>query len=100
MLALLISVATRAPNAISARAADPSLVTTAEGALRGLVTDRYRSFRGIPYAAPPLKTRRFAPPAAVQPWEGTRDALEYEHKCAAIQSACLTASCSLSPPVT
>ncbi|WP_448003445.1 carboxylesterase family protein [Agromyces bauzanensis] len=39
---------------------------------RGLI-----AWRGLPYAAPPLGSLRFAPPAVVVPWEGLRDASEF-----------------------
>jgi para-nitrobenzyl esterase len=34
-------------------------------------------FRGIPYAEPPVGPRRFRPPEAVAPWEGTRQAVVF-----------------------
>ena len=30
-------------------------------------------FRGIPYAAPPVRELRWRPPATVMPWSGVRD---------------------------
>ncbi len=52
--------------------------TTAAGVLRGRATaDGGAEFRGIPYAAPPVGDRRFFAPAAVEPWDGERDATEY-----------------------
>jgi len=47
---------------------------TAFGILRGGVEDGICVFRGVPYAAPPVGERRFAPPQPPQAWTGERDA--------------------------
>lgn len=47
-----------------------------QGSVRGLRFDDHLSFRGIPYAAPPVGERRWRPPAAPIGWEGVRDATE------------------------
>jgi para-nitrobenzyl esterase len=47
---------------------------TASGRLRGRRNDGIETFRGVPYAAPPIGANRFARPAPVTPWAGTRDA--------------------------
>jgi para-nitrobenzyl esterase len=49
-------------------------ITISSGALAGTLADGIRRFLGIPYARPPFGERRFALPAPVEPWEGTRDA--------------------------
>ena len=38
-------------------------------------------WRGIPYAAPPAGDNRFRAPAAVTPWNGTREALRFGAMC-------------------
>jgi len=48
-----------------------TIVETAQGKLRGAVTDGINVFKGIPYA----RSARFQPPQPEQPWSGTRDAL-------------------------
>ena len=48
--------------------------TTSFGRLRGTVDDGMVAFRGIPYAQPPLGPLRFAPPARLEGWSGTRSA--------------------------
>ncbi|MGW0086523.1 carboxylesterase/lipase family protein [Streptomyces sp. NPDC003393] len=51
------------------------VVTTAQGAVRGLrQDDGTATFLNIPYAAPPLGVGRFAPPQPHEPWNGVRDA--------------------------
>ncbi|MFI9584041.1 carboxylesterase/lipase family protein [Streptomyces sp. NPDC052236] len=46
------------------------------GAVRGRQLDGHLSFRGIPYAAPPVGELRWRPPAPVDPWPGVREATE------------------------
>ena len=59
-------------------ATTPLRVETTAGAVRGITVDAgILSFRGIPYAAPPLADLRFQPPQAHEPWDGERDASEY-----------------------
>src|SRR6266567_9077934 len=47
---------------------------TSFGRLRGAVDDDVVVFRGIPYAQPPVGPLRFAPPARLERWSGTRSA--------------------------
>ena len=61
--------------------ADPATVTFADGIVRGVATSQYRSFRGVPYAAPPLGKLRWAPPQPPAPWGGVLDATQYKHNC-------------------
>ena len=39
--------------------------------------DDLRTWRGIPYAAPPVGPRRWRAPAPVEPWEGVRETVEF-----------------------
>jgi para-nitrobenzyl esterase len=39
------------------------------------------TFKGIPYAAPPVGELRWKPPAQVAPWQGIRDAARYGPSC-------------------
>ncbi|HET6672291.1 MAG TPA: carboxylesterase family protein [Agromyces sp.] len=52
-------------------------VRVAGGMVRGVREGGLLAWRGIPYAAPPVRALRFAPPAGVVPWAGTRDASVY-----------------------
>lgn len=53
------------------------IVRTALGEIRGLWRDSIATFRGVPYAAPPVGARHFAPAAPVQPWIGQCDATQH-----------------------
>ncbi|MFJ5260055.1 carboxylesterase/lipase family protein [Streptomyces sp. NPDC088387] len=53
------------------------VVRTPDGALRGTVEGPVSVFRGIPYAQPPTRSRRFAAPVPAGRWDGTRDAVEF-----------------------
>ena len=50
------------------------LVTTTTGILRGATQDNIASFKGIPYAAPPIGPNSWRPPQPVTPWKEARDA--------------------------
>ncbi|GAA2348296.1 carboxylesterase family protein [Streptomyces kunmingensis] len=51
-----------------------AIVTTAQGAVRGLRQGDTTAFLNIPYAAPPRGAGRFEPPQPHEPWDGVRDA--------------------------
>jgi para-nitrobenzyl esterase len=50
------------------------LAATAQGRVRGIEAGGALAFLGIPYAAPPVGARRFAPPGEPDAWPGERDA--------------------------
>lgn len=50
------------------------VVKTRSGAVRGTVEGGIATFKGIPYAAPPVGPRRFVAPLPPQPWDGVREA--------------------------
>ena len=71
-----------APGPVLARAAGHPLVARVEGGLvRGQIERGVIAFKGIPYAAPPVGARRWAPPQPVRPWNGVRRALAYGPDC-------------------
>src|SRR5262245_3821671 len=50
-----------------------AVVETSSGRVGGLQeTPGVWSFRGIPFARPPVGERRFGPPEPVEPWAGVR----------------------------
>ena len=61
--------------------ADPGVVRTAAGAVRGTVAADHRQFAGIPYAAPPIGSMRWQPPAPAPAWAGLRDATRPGPRC-------------------
>ncbi|EME98621.1 carboxylesterase family protein [Streptomyces mobaraensis NBRC 13819 = DSM 40847] len=70
-----------APAAAAPDRADP-VVHTAQGALRGRAHGAYETFRGVPYAQPPLGDLRWRAPVPVRPWHGVRDAGASGPRCA------------------
>ncbi len=62
-------------------AAGASVVTTSYGSLQGVVDEDTISFRGIPYAKPPIENRRWMPPEAPYAWPGVRDASQFAPAC-------------------
>lgn len=64
--------ATATTNSTAAGAG--TTVRTDKGLVRGAADASVRTFEGIPYAAPPVGERRWAPPAPASRWRGARDA--------------------------
>ncbi|MFC7722367.1 carboxylesterase/lipase family protein [Nonomuraea recticatena] len=65
----------------AATSASPGLVRTAQGWVEGTVTDKHRSFLGMPYAAPPVGPLRWRAPRPAASWEGVRDATRPGAQC-------------------
>ncbi|MBN9145359.1 MULTISPECIES: carboxylesterase/lipase family protein [unclassified Novosphingobium] len=52
-----------------------------QGALVGQTQDGVTSFKGIPFAAPPVGALRWRAPQPAGPWQGDRDAANFGHDC-------------------
>lgn len=71
-----------AEAAVTARSAERPTVTIAQGPLAGRVDAQgVRSFKGIPYAEPPVSNRRWTAPVAAAGWKGVRDAGRFGPNC-------------------
>ncbi|HEY6738804.1 MAG TPA: carboxylesterase/lipase family protein [Actinopolymorphaceae bacterium] len=84
--AAMIGLLLGAPPATAADAhPDPRpVVRTEAGAVRGAAAEGVRTFRGIPYAAPPVGEQRWRSPRPARPWKGVRDASEPGPACAQV----------------
>jgi para-nitrobenzyl esterase len=61
--------------------AQTTQVKVDSGVLSGAVKDGVLSFKGIPFAAPPVGELRWRPPQPAKAWSGVRPATEYGHDC-------------------
>ncbi|WP_395327176.1 carboxylesterase family protein [Novosphingobium sp. BL-8H] len=69
-------------GAACAAHADPETVVQVEnGSLEGSETDGVLSWKGIPFAAPPVGDLRWRAPQSAADWDGVRKATEYGHDC-------------------
>lgn len=69
LAALAISIATSAQDAVS--------VKTSYGTLEGLDISGIKTFKGVPFAAPPTGDNRWREPQPLQPWQGIRECHDY-----------------------
>src|ERR1700722_11551600 len=60
---------------------DPLTIATDRGLVHGAAGPGVLSFKGIPFARPPLGVRRFAPPESAASWSGVLDATGYRSAC-------------------
>lgn len=59
-----------------------AIVTESQGTLAGQVDAHgVRSFKGIPFAEPPVGEKRWTAPVTAGPWKGTRDARQFGADC-------------------
>ena len=82
MKAMLVGAAAVAVLAVAPNAfAQPDQVKVETGSLSGAITDGVQSFKGIPFAAPPVGPLRWRPPQPAAPWSGLKASTEYGHDC-------------------
>ena len=62
-------------------AAAAPIVSVATGKLQGVIRDDVESFKGIPFAAPPVGELRWRAPQPAAAWEGVRPADAFGHDC-------------------
>ena len=80
-IAVLGAVLAAVAAATPAPAAPRTEVRTKSGVVAGAVANGVVSWKGIPYAAPPVGELRWRAPQPVAPWTGVRAATEYAHDC-------------------
>jgi para-nitrobenzyl esterase len=68
----------------AAQGGDP-VAQTRSGLVRGVATPKFQKFLGLPYAAPPVRELRFAPPATPKSWPGIRPADRQSPACLQFQ---------------
>jgi para-nitrobenzyl esterase len=57
-----------------------TIVQTRQGAVRGAIVNGVHTFKGVPFAAPPVGRNRLRPPQPSEAWSGVRDALAFGAK--------------------
>jgi len=67
--------------ATMAAAPTPPIVRVETGELQGVVDDGVASFKGIPFAAPPVGDLRWRPPQPAAKWTGVRQAADFGADC-------------------
>ncbi|MGA8116721.1 MAG: carboxylesterase family protein [Actinocatenispora sp.] len=81
LLAALTTALLSAVPGVAGPQAGP-VARTAAGSVRGTSTHDVAHYRGVPYAAPPVGTRRWRPPQPARPWSGVRSATRSGPACA------------------
>nr|WP_315589374.1 carboxylesterase family protein [Sphingomonas psychrotolerans] len=80
-LALLAGAAVAGASLPAAAQTAGPVVKVENGQVRGSTADGVASWKGIPFAAPPLGPLRWRAPQPVANWTGVRAATEYSHDC-------------------
>ncbi len=81
LLCSLAALAAATSVGAAARSQAPAVVRVDGGELQGVVDDGVVSFKGIPFAAPPVGELRWRPPQLAAPWTGVRQAAEFGADC-------------------
>jgi len=77
VLCASLSAAQKGEDKALASSAERPTVQVTGGEVRGVVKDGIASFKGIPFAAPPVGELRWRAPQPVVPWEGVREADQF-----------------------
>jgi len=80
LLILTLTVLATSPTSFATQLpslSDNPTIQVTGGEIRGVVKDGVASFKGIPFAAPPVGALRWKSPQPVIPWTGIRDADQY-----------------------
>jgi para-nitrobenzyl esterase len=72
---VLVSLASVEPQPVGTR------VMTSAGPIEGTQGDGLRSFKGIPFAAPPVGALRWQPPQPLEKWKETRQTTAFGNQC-------------------
>ena len=59
----------------------PGEVEVTGGKIKGTVTEQLVTYKGIPFAAPPVGDLRWRPPQPITPWAGVRETTDYGNDC-------------------
>jgi para-nitrobenzyl esterase len=70
-----------AATAFGVAAQNPSVVRVDTGEVQGVTSDGVVSYKGIPFAAPPIGELRWRPTQPAAPWAGVRQAAEFGPDC-------------------
>ena len=79
--ALYAALAMTIASSPAAAAPAAPTVSVENGALGGTLADGVESWKGIPFAAPPVGALRWRAPQPAANWKGLRDASQYGHDC-------------------
>src|ERR1700759_90262 len=80
-LAAVLAMASAATTFAQPAETDPTRAETESGPVRGVASDGVISFKGIPYAQPPVGALRWRAPQPVTPWQTVRDAAGFGPGC-------------------
>jgi para-nitrobenzyl esterase len=81
-MGLMVAISLGCAAAAAAPSTERPVVTIAQGTLAGRVDAQgIRSFKGIPYAEPPIGNKRWTAPVAAKGWKGLRDAGRFGASC-------------------
>lgn len=80
-LAITLAMTAGLGTADAVFAQDAATVAIDSGRVRGSADDGVLSWKGIPFAAPPVGALRWRAPQPVASWSGVKDVISYGHDC-------------------